>query len=510
MAAVKAGNAWLKLCGARRADRRRGKRLAALCEILLLRTRHLHGLTKPTVRLVRAAVGVRLFLRDPEHTREEAAALLAKLESRLSASRRSIILRAATLDPAHYSGRPRVAAMPGTTDEAADWLAVRIAAVVQIAEGLCAEGNEDLRIAGIVDEGAAVDLCLDGGAADAAAALAGVGLWNQVALRPLRVVLVRAKSVGPTPLVRPEQKFAEAGRRILQRHLEQLLSRQYGLAYPDDVEFVHETRVATRRLRAAIRIFAKCFEGRLEQEAAWIGRLADALGAARDADVLLVFLDRYQANSPKHARAVLDQLIRAQKRVRRECYARLLALCQSRQCQHFLRGCYERVRHAIGSPGGLIPAAKACLKPVSRRAQKALLRRLDRVTRVGRRLELLSGAQQHRLRIACKKLRYAAEFFAPIYPAKLQQAIAELIRLQDFLGSSHDADVYCERLGPYFSKRLAKQSGAQRAAAWKALRAHLKRRKRQDLEKAAAIWKAFTASRTQRSLETLIRWPRTA
>jgi CHAD domain-containing protein len=60
----------------------------------------------------------------------------------------------------------------------------------------------------------------------------------------------------------------------------------------------------------------------------------------------------------------------------------------------------------------------------------------------GRRHATLNAGERHALRIAAKKLRYAAEFFAGIYPHKRARLyLAALAALQDVLGALNDAAV---------------------------------------------------------------------
>ena len=66
--------------------------------------------------------------------------------------------------------------------------------------------------------------------------------------------------------------------------------REHRRGYAEDIEVIHETRVAVRRLRTALRMFRAHVSGRFATERAELGRLADALGLARDADVFVEFL----------------------------------------------------------------------------------------------------------------------------------------------------------------------------------------------------------------------------
>jgi CHAD domain-containing protein len=88
--------------------------------------------------------------------------------------------------------------------------------------------------------------------------------------------------------LRPEMTFAEAAQRTVAVRTRELWEHSEGVLDTGDIERVHDMRVATRRLRAVLEIFAPCFP-RKEHKAALreVKRLADALGARRDPDVQL-------------------------------------------------------------------------------------------------------------------------------------------------------------------------------------------------------------------------------
>jgi CHAD domain-containing protein len=75
-------------------------------------------------------------------------------------------------------------------------------------------------------------------------------------------------------------------------------------------------------------------------------------------------------------------------------------------------------------------------------------RRDARVRKRGRDVPTATPEARHRVRIAAKKLRYAAEFFASLYPAKrVARYVAALQDLQDILGALNDAAVVDRLLG---------------------------------------------------------------
>lgn len=91
----------------------------------------------------------------------------------------------------------------------------------------------------------------------------------------------------------PQTPFARAAARAVSVRVEELFEHSADVLDMEDIERVHDMRVATRRLRAVLEIFAPCFpEDQHRPVLKDVKRLADALGARRDPDVQLEALDR--------------------------------------------------------------------------------------------------------------------------------------------------------------------------------------------------------------------------
>lgn len=493
------------------ASNQRDEQLLKLTLALFARLKHLHGLTKTSLRLVKGVAWGWALRGLPRAART--AALEARLESqrlRLTPRQLKLINAALEIDADSLEAPSLSPTVPGTRRQALGGIALRLAALVELAEGLAGIGDPQAESVAVCDDGAAVELLVRGSPSAERVMQRGprsVALWNAFALRPIRGIGAAEELPGGSiAAIRPEEPMAEVGRRILQRLLEQLLSRLYGLAYLEDPEYVHEMRVAIRRLRAAIRVFRKAFADGLQRDRDELRKLADALGEARDGDVFLAFLEAYAAKGAKGEQRLLAGLIRSERRQRRTQARRLLQLCRAAEYQAYLGQLYERLRTPAGIDGGVAVTRKGKTKAVAGLAGKALSRGLEEVVSYGPRLTALPPARQHDLRIACKKLRYAAEFLADLYPPALAGLIEAMTGLQEHLGESHDADVYEERLTAYFHKRFAKP-GDKAQQAFRTLRSHLKRRKRKDLAKAAGLWKALRAPGRLRALKKLVQAP---
>jgi CHAD domain-containing protein len=94
--------------------------------------------------------------------------------------------------------------------------------------------------------------------------------------------------------------FAEAAAATVAVRAEELFEHVEGVLDMSDIERVHDMRVASRRLRAVLEIYAPCFtQDQFKPVLKEVKALADALGARRDPDVLLAQLDKLEAALPK-------------------------------------------------------------------------------------------------------------------------------------------------------------------------------------------------------------------
>ena len=96
-----------------------------------------------------------------------------------------------------------------------------------------------------------------------------------------------------------EMPFAEAGALVVETRAAELLAHSEGVLDTAEIEGVHDMRVATRRLRAALEVFAPCFP-RAEHKKVLkeVKAIADALGERRDRDVAIVSLTEFAAEIP--------------------------------------------------------------------------------------------------------------------------------------------------------------------------------------------------------------------
>lgn len=107
-----------------------------------------------------------------------------------------------------------------------------------------------------------------------------------------------------------EGSFSQAAARTVKVRSKEVFAHSEGVLDLGDVERVHDMRVATRRLRAALEIFEPCFPGKRHRKALKrVKKLADALGERRDADVEIALLESLVREVAEVDRGALRDLI---------------------------------------------------------------------------------------------------------------------------------------------------------------------------------------------------------
>lgn len=110
--------------------------------------------------------------------------------------------------------------------------------------------------------------------------------------------------------IEAELPFAEAAALVLETRAAELLEHSPGVLETERIEAVHDMRVATRRLRAALEVFAPCFPAKHHKELLdEVKAIADALGERRDRDVAIAALAAFAESLPRPDRPGVDSLI---------------------------------------------------------------------------------------------------------------------------------------------------------------------------------------------------------
>ncbi len=224
--------------------------------------------------------------------------------------------------------------------------------------------------------------------------------------------------------------------RVLRKQFGIFLAHEPGTRIGEDPEELHDMRVATRRMRAAMKIFEGALPVRTRAFRDSLKWVAGALGEVRDLDVQLVRLEDWVSDAAPEDREPLMALRAVLEGQRAKARKAMLRVLDSRR--------YERL---VASFAGFLkkgPSRRAAgaRQPIMEAAPDLVRKPYRKVRKLGDPLtDESSGEEFHELRKKGKRLRYALEFLAGIYGEPIKEFIGPLKDLQDVLGDHQDAEV---------------------------------------------------------------------
>jgi CHAD domain-containing protein len=234
---------------------------------------------------------------------------------------------------------------------------------------------------------------------------------------------------------RKEKKAGDVVGAAVARSVERLTAAEPQVRSGDDAEAVHQARVATRRLRSDLRTFAPLVRAGwrrpVRSELRW---LADALGAVRDADVLLDRLRRGVERLAPDDRGPAASIIGRLERERDIHRTALLEVLDSER--------HAELQATLAAASSQLPLTG----PAGKRADRALPRLVvkpwrELVDEVRHAVDAGSDDGLHLVRIRAKRCRYAAEAVAPVVGPRATRFADAVSDLQTVLGDLHDAVV---------------------------------------------------------------------
>jgi triphosphatase len=257
----------------------------------------------------------------------------------------------------------------------------------------------------------------------------------QVAMDRLKVVMP-SKKPPEGLMVRLDDRLDLAVRKILTHQFQWFREQLSGVQRDIDSEFVHQARVATRRMRSVLRLFGGAIPDRtaayLAGEMKWLG---GQFGAVRDIDVFLLNLSRLKGKVerlPGKKKRAFENLI---EKDRHGLWDRLREALESPRYKALERRFVQFLEKPLASS----PRASLASKTVREVAPVLITEKLDAVIQQGHtQLAEPNLKEFHRLRIRMKRLRYACEFMASAYDGALDPFIERMVEIQDCLGELQD------------------------------------------------------------------------
>jgi CHAD domain-containing protein len=278
----------------------------------------------------------------------------------------------------------------------------------------------------------------------------------------------------------------EGVRRVLLARFEEMCEYRAAALEGADMEGVHDMRVASRRLRSALRDFRPRLRRgkRLEAAREALKRLADALGAVRDEDVAIHALEKLGEEAPPEAVAGIEEYA-GERRGRRDKARAELADAVGEPAVEEARRLLAR---ALEDRGG---KKKRDDGLTFGDAQREVVRRLwEELEELSRSLQRPYKTRRlHKMRIAAKRLRYALELLECCRRDGAAKSLAgEVADMQGELGDLHDCDVWAEDLGAQLAGRDGRGASAEREAATTWLLGHFVEKRAAHYRAALTLW----------------------
>lgn len=302
-------------------------------------------------------------------------------------------------------------------------------------------------------------------AADAEAVRQNADSWAQIGYLPIEALDPQEAALWMMPYPEPVEKtgilrsepLSEAGRKVMRYHFAQMLRHEAGTRLGEDIEALHDMRVATRRMRAAFEVFEQAFEKRaLKPHLNGLRATGRALGAVRDLDVFMEKAQKYIASLPEERHDGLEPLLKHWEEQRLAARASMLEYLDSAEYARFKRN-FNIFINTPFAGAKTAPFNEPTANQVCQLAPILIYQRMAAVRAYGPLLHEAPIERLHALRIEFKKLRYTVEYFREVLGKRALEVIESIKQLQDHLGDLNDAQVATQILRDFIDSSEKQQ-----------------------------------------------------
>jgi CHAD domain-containing protein len=248
------------------------------------------------------------------------------------------------------------------------------------------------------------------------------------------------------PGILPDDLITEAGRKILARQFSEMVEHETGTIDGTNIEDLHDMRVATRRMRAAVNLFGGFYNLKVIKPHTQGLRLAGrTLGKVRDLDVTIEKFGRYLQQLPAVEQAGLSPILEHWNLEIEQARQELLHYLHSQEYLDFKNN-FSTFLNTPGMGSKKTKATAPGESTVRFLAPTLIYTRYASAMAFNSVISTASFEQLHALRIEFKKFRYTLEFFKDVLGEEAQTIVDEIKGLQDHLGDLNDANVACHTI----------------------------------------------------------------
>jgi CHAD domain-containing protein len=225
---------------------------------------------------------------------------------------------------------------------------------------------------------------------------------------------------------------------------------------------VHDMRVASRRLRAALALFEPCLPARSDRWRKGVRKVTRALGQARDLDVQMETVSSIRRRGRARWAADLKPLLEHLRSQRSSAQKKVTKAIRRMAAA----GILEEIERSLADLAAKPPLPPPDWVKAYEIAADAITDLLGALEADALDLPRADAVEQHHaMRISAKHLRYSLEVFAPLYGKAIDAMIRDTRTMQTLLGDLHDCDVWVATLPDFLRQRLCRMDGQSRAAA---------------------------------------------
>lgn len=292
---------------------------------------------------------------------------------------------------------------------------------------------------------------------------------------------------------------------VLRVRFEEVIELRGAALEFSDIEGVHAMRVATRRLRSALRDFLPLLKKRpLRRARKNLKEIADALGAVRDQDVAILALEHLQAAGEfdqidEQIKEGIEKLLDERRTARETAQANLIRALDADDLAKLQTDFSRALEKAVRKNN------KSRVVTFNEAGREAVTDSLRELNDLGWCVyEPFNVEKLHEMRIAAKRLRYAVELFTACWGERMAPFAAEIAEMQSFLGEVHDCDVWLESLSQRMRGRRngAAVESKRKAAVW--LLSEFIKNRTKNYRAALKLWSEWEANEFAERMQAII------
>lgn len=257
--------------------------------------------------------------------------------------------------------------------------------------------------------------------------------------------------------VQQRESYCLFGAKSLLSRLQNVAREIDGVRSTDDIECIHDMRVATRRMRSALTLFEKYLPGKSWKK--WnkqMRRVTRALGTARDTDVQMDFLQEFlDGITELRYRAGVKRLLLRLKQRRENAQGKVVTAMDQLELSGVLEDMGRTLRRARVQ--ARMNHVEENSSYVYQQAYLTISLRLEDMLAYETYVMQPERMEElHAMRITAKRLRYTMEVFQPLYDGTLKESLKVVKKVQTLLGDIHDCDVWVDYLPQFLEEELVR------------------------------------------------------